>query len=179
MLRDISPGMAIIINILILCLWHFLSYILSSFIGQKHLDYRKRPFRGYKFERYGKFYTENFDIESWYMILPIKVNSEHITVKTLEKSEFSQLKTFLTYTCRSEMCCIINCLYSIFALAANIPHIGFIFAFIIVFANIPFIMSNRYFRFLILKEFAKKRKQREIIEYIEENNPDKYDLDSF
>ncbi len=179
MLKSSSLGMAVIINILIICLWDFLSYIISKNIGQKHVNYRKLPFRAYKFERKGEFYTENFNIDSWYKYIPIRYNLDGITQKRISQADIPKLKMYLTVTCRSEFCNIINCLYFIFAIMANVPYLGFIAGVIAVTINVPFILANRYVRFIILNEYVKKRKEREIMEYIEENNPDKYDLDNF
>ena len=61
----------------------------------------------------------------------------------------------------------------------NVPYLGFIIGVIAVAINVPFIFANRYVRFFLLNEFVKKRREREILDYIEENNPDKYDLDNF
>lgn len=171
--------MAVVINILIICLWDFLSYILSKNIGQKHVNYRKFPFRAYKFEHKGKFYTDNFIINSWYKYIPIKYNLEGINAKKISQADIPKLKTYLTYTCRSEFCSIVNCLYFLFAVTMNVPYLGFIIGVIAVAINVPFIFANRYVRFFLLNEFVKKRREREILDYIEENNPDKYDLDNF
>ncbi len=179
MLKNISLGMTIIINIIIICLWDFLSYILSRNIGQKHVNYRKFPYRAYKYEQKGKFYTENFDIEKWYKFLPIKYNLLGLNSKKISEADIPKLKTYLTYTCRSEFCNIVNCLYFLFAITMNIPYLGFIIGVIAVIINIPFILANRYVRFFLLNECVKKRKERQILDYIEENNPDKYDLDNF
>lgn len=179
MLGNVSLGMAIITNIIIIFLWHFLSYLLTSMVGQKYVDYRRFPYRAFKFEKYGRFYNENFDIDSWFMIIPIKINSENISASGLERADIPKIKKFLTYTCRSELCYIINCLYFILSIIINIPYLAFIIGIIVVLGNMPFLVANRYVRFILLNTLAKKRKQREIIEYIEENNPDKYDLDSF
>ena len=171
--------MAVIINILIICLWDFLSYILSKNIGRKHVNYRKFPFRAYKFERKGNFYRENFIIDSWYKYIPIKYNIIGINKKIIAQADFPKLKSYITVTCRSEFCNIVNCLYFLFAISFNLPYLGFIAGVIAVTINLPFIMANRYVRFFLLDEFVKKRKEREILEYIEENNPTKYDLDNF
>lgn len=179
MLKESSLGMAIIINILIICLWNFLAYILSGAVGRKHVNYRKFPYRLHKFERKGKFYTENFDIEAWYRLLPIKYNSEVIDAKAIEDADIPTVKNFITLTCRSEMCSLLNCLYIIFAMFMDTAYLGFIIGVLIILCNLPFISANRYARSGLLKAFADKRRQREILEYIEENNPDKYDLDSF
>ncbi len=179
MLKNISLGMAILINVLIICLWDFLSYILSRNIGQKHVNYRNFPYRAYKYEHKGKFYTENFDIDKWYKLLPIKYNRLGLNSKKISEADIPKLKTYLTYTCRSEFCNIVNCLYFLFAITMNIPYLGFIIGVIAVTINIPFILANRYVRFFLLNEFVKKRKERQILDYIEENNPDKYDLDNF
>lgn len=179
MLENASLGMAIIINIIIIFLWHFLSYLLAGTIGQKHVDYRKFPYKAHKFEKHGRFYTENFDIENWFMLLPIKINSEDISSNGLESADTPKLKKHLTVTCRGELCCIINCLYFFYSAIMNVPYLAFIIGVIVILGNLPFIAANRYVRFVLLKALVEKRKRREIIEYIEENNPDKYDLDSF
>ena len=179
LLKSISLGMAVIINILIICLWDFLSYILSKNIGQKHVNYRKFPFRAYKFERKGNFYQENFNINSWYKYIPIKYNTIGINKKTISQADIPKLKSYITVTCRSEFCNIVNCLYFIFSVFTNIPYFGFISGVIAVTINLPFILANRYVRFILLNEVVKKRREREILEYIEENNPTKYDLDNF
>ncbi len=179
LLKSISLGMAVVINILIICLWDFLSYILSKNIGQKHVDYKKFPFRARKHENKGNFYTENFNIDSWYKLFPIKYNRMGINSKLIEEADIPTLKNYLTVTCRSEFCSLVNCLYFLFAVTANVPYLGFIVGVIAVTVNVPFIFANRYVRFFLLNAFVKKRKQREILEYIEENNPDKYDLNNF
>ncbi len=179
MLKSSSLGMAIIINIIIICLWSFLSYLLSKNVGQKHVSYRKFPYRAYNFERRGRFYSENFDIDAWYGLLPIKYNREGINSQKIEKADIPTLKTYLTYTCRSEMCILINCLYCIFAFIVNLPSLGFIIGVLTIIFNLPFLAANRYVRFFLLNEFVKKRKERQIQDYIDENNPDKYDLDKF
>lgn len=179
MLKESSIGMSIIINILIICLWHFLTYIISGAVGLKHVNYRKFPYRIHKFEKMGKFYRENFDIEAWYRLLPIKYNNEGIDARAIEDADIPTVKNYITYTCRSEMCSLLNSLYLVFAMFIDVAYLGFIIGVIVILCNLPFIAANRYARCGLLKEFAKKRKQREILEYIEENNPDKYDLDSF
>ena len=179
MLKHSSFGMALIINVLIICLWDFISYIICKNIGFKHVDYRKFPFRVYKFERKGNFYRENFAVEKWYKFVPIRYNLDNINAKKIENADIPRLKKYLTATCRSELCSITNCLYFFFAITANLPYLGFILGILAVLFNIPFIFANRYVRFFLLNEMVKKRKQKEILEYIQENNPNKYDLDSF
>ncbi len=179
LLKDSSVGMTIIINILIVCLWSFLSFIISKHIGKKHVNYRKFPYRAYKFERKGRFYAENFDIDAWYGLLPIKYNRENINSMKIEKADILTLKNYLTFTCRSELCILINCLYLPFAFLFNAPYMGFILGILVVMFNLPFLAANRYVRFFLLNEFVKKRKEREIMDYIVENNPDKYDLEQF
>ncbi len=78
-LRNSGFGISLLINIIIICLWVFLSNVIAGHIGPKHVDYRKFPFRIGDFEKHGKFYTENFDIESWYQFLPAKYNRIGIT----------------------------------------------------------------------------------------------------
>ena len=174
LLKSSSFGMAVIINLLIICLWDFLSYFISKNIGQKYVNYKKKPF-----ERKGIFYTENFNIETWYKYVPIRCNRDSITLKRISQADIPRLKSYLTITCRSELCNIINCCYFLFAITANVPYFGFIAGVLAVTINVPFLLANRYVRFIMLNEYVKKRRQREILDYIEENKPDKYDLDNF
>ena len=51
MLRSSGFGISLFINIIIICLWHFLSYIISGHIGSKRVDYRRFPYRAKEFEK--------------------------------------------------------------------------------------------------------------------------------
>lgn len=179
MLKTSTFGMALIINILMICLWHFASFILSRSVTLKNVDYRKFPYRAYNWERRGSFYSDNFDVGAWYGALPIKYNRDGIDYRKIESADIPKLKSYITVTCRSELCSIINCLYFFFALMINVPYLGFIIGIIVVIMNLPFIMANRFARFILLNEFLRKRKAHEIDKYISENNSGDYRLSDF
>ncbi|MBQ2152918.1 MAG: hypothetical protein II440_05670 [Clostridia bacterium] len=179
MLKSSTVLMALIINILIICLWHFLSFNISRFISQSLVDYKKLPYRAYKSENRGKFYRDNFDIDAWYGVLPIKYNRENININVITESDIPTLTEYINLTCRSELCSIINLFYFLFAIAVNLPAIGFIVGVLVVLGNMPFIFANRYARFLLLNELVKKRRLVQINQYIEEHNTDKYDFRNF
>ena len=182
MLKSSSVIMALISNILIICLWHFLSFNISRIISPKFVDYKKFPYRARKSENRGSFYRDNFDIDAWYGIIPIKYNRENININVITDSDIPSLMKYITMTCRSELCSIINILYFLFAVTINLPALGFIVGVLVVLGNLPFIFANRYARFLLLNEYVKKRKLVQINQYIEEHNyndNDKYNFRNF
>ncbi len=170
MLKSSTLGMALIINILIICLWVFVSFVIARSASSKRVDYRKFPYRVYNWEKRGQFYTDNFDVGAWYGVLPIKFNRERIDYKKIEEADIARLKRYITITCRSELFNILNCLYFIFAVIINIPYFGFIIGSIVVIGNIPFIIANRFARFVLLNEMVRKRREQEIESYIASNN---------
>ena len=170
MLKSSTFGMALIINILIICLWVFVSFVIARSVSAKRVDYRRFPYRVYNWEKKGSFYTDNFDVGAWYGVLPIKFNRDGIDYKTIESADISKLKRYITITCRSELFNILNCSYFIFAVIINVTYLGFIFGSIVVIANIPFIIANRFARFVLLNKMVSKRREQEIESYIASKN---------
>ena len=179
MLRSSSLPMALFINFLIIMLWHFLSYIISSTIGSKYVDYRKFPYRAKDFEAKGEFYKENFDIDSWYRYLPTKYNRLSTTPEKLKKLDSLELKERLTVVCRSELWAGINCFYFVCAAILDVPYLAFILGMLAILLNIPFIISARYCRCMILNEIVSKRQELEQQAIRAEQTPNVFDLDIF
>ncbi len=177
MLHNSSLPMALFINLLIIALWHFLSYIISGGIGSKYVDYRKFPYRATETEAKGEFYKENFKIDSWYKFLPTKYNTLGTTPNKLKKLDSLELKERLTVVCRSGLCAGLNCLYIICAVILDAPYLAFILGMIVILVNLPFIISARYCRCLILNEIVAKRKALEQQALRAEQTPNVFDLD--
>ncbi len=55
MLSGMSFGMTLIINIIIIVLWHLVAHLLVGTMGTKRLNYRISPFKMKKYENYGFF----------------------------------------------------------------------------------------------------------------------------
>ena len=170
MLKSSTFAMAMIINILIICLWVFASYVIAGYANIKYVDYRKFPYRVYRWENRGNFYIDNFDVGAWYGVLPIKFNREGIDLIKIEKADLAKLKRYITITCRSELFNIFVCTYTFFSIVINVTYLGFIIGSIVVIINIPFIIANRFVRFILLNEMARKRSEHEIEKYIASNN---------
>ena len=178
-LRNSGFGISLLINIIIICLWVFLSNVIAGHIGPKHVDYRKFPFRIGDFEKHGKFYTENFDIESWYQFLPAKYNRIGITESRLRKKDSLTVKEYLGVTCRCELWALINCFYIVCAAILDAPYLAFILGMLVILANLPFIAASRYCRCLILNELVRKRKELEQQSIRAVESPNVFDLDLF
>ena len=179
MLKNSGFGISLFINIIIICLWLFISNVIARHIGAKHADYRKIPFSIMEFERDGEFYVENFAIGNWYRALPTKYNRIGITENRLKKAEPLTLKEYLTVTCRSELWALINCFYIVCAAILDAPYLAFILGMIVILANLPFIAAARYSRCLILNELARKRKELEQQSIRAVESPNVFDLDLF
>ena len=179
MLRSSSFFMALFINILIIGLWHFLSYIIASAIGSKHVDYRKFPYRAKEFENRGEFYRENFNIDLWYKRLPTDYNRKENTPEALSALDPLVLKERLAVVCRSELWAIMNCFYIVCAMILDTPYLAFILGTLVILFNLPFILSARYFRCMILNEIVNKRKALEKQAQLAEQSPNVFDLGLF
>ena len=179
MLRSSGLGISLFINVIIICLWHFLSYWIARLIGTKYVDYRKKPYRARDFERRGEFYTEYFAIESWYRLLPTKYNKIGITPEQLAERDALVLKEQLAMLCRSELSPLINCFYIVCAAILDAPYLAFILGMLVILCNLPFIASARYCRCLVLNEIVNKRKELEKQSILAEETPNVYDLNIF
>lgn len=179
MLRSSGLAMALFINIIIIMLWHFLSYIISEHIGSKHADYRKFPYRAREFEARGDFYKENFAIDSWYTYLPTEYNRLGTTPEKLRELDALVLKERLGGVCRSELWAVINCFYIVCAAILDAPYLAFILGMLVILFNLPFIISARYCRCLILNEIVAKRRELEKQALLAEQSPNVFDLGIF
>ncbi len=159
MLRHSTFGMALFINILIICLWHFISYIISGNIKPQRVDYKQKPYKISKLEQKGNFYIENFFIDKWYMLLPTSYNSVGIDVESVKSIDTLTLKSYLTLTCRSELFSRINFLYIICACVLDAPYLAFILGIFVILINLPFFASSRYCRCIILNELLSRRNE--------------------
>ena len=176
MLRSSGFCISLFINIIIICLWHFLSYIISGHIGSKRVDYRRFPYRAKEFEKKGEFYVENFLIDSWYSFLPTKYNRIGITERKLSREESLTVREYLGVTCRCELCALMNCFYIVCACILDAPYLAFILGMLVILANFPFIISARYCRCLILNELANKRRELEKQKLLADRTPNVFDL---
>ena len=179
MLSSSGFGISLFINIVIICLWHFLSSIISRHVSSKRADYKKGMYHAKKWERKGEFYTENFRIDLWYSFLPTKFNRLGITQSKLQSEDALTIKEYLGVTCRSELCAVINCFYVVCACILDAPYMAFILGSLVVMFNIPFIFSARYVRLMILNELIRKRRELEQQTRRVENSPNVFDLNLF
>lgn len=179
MLRSSGFGIALFINIIMICLWHFLSYIISRHIGSRRVDYRRFPYRTRDIERNGEFYVEYFAIDSWYRLLPSRLNQTAITPRRLRRQDALTVKEYLQKTCRCELCSILNCFYIVWASVMDAPYMAFILGMIVILINLPFIAASRYCRCLIHNELELKRKELEEQGRLAEQTPNVFELDIF
>ena len=82
-------------------------------------------------------------------------------------------------TCRGELWAVINCFYIVGAAVLDAPYLAFILGMIVILLNLPFVMGNRYCRFLILNDLVEKRRELERQSMLAEKSPNVFDLDLF
>ncbi len=159
MLKSSGFGIALFINIIIIALWHFLSYLFSAHLPGKYLHDDRPPFRIKDFENRGDFYVENFSADKWYRSLPGHPLRSEVSAAELRKKNLAQLRAVLISTCRIELWSILNCLYFICSWSLNAAYLAFILSAIVIISNFPYIICARYSRCLILNEIVNKRKE--------------------
>ena len=179
MLRESGLGISLFINVIIICLWVFISYLIAGHVAPRHADYRKYPYIIRTREKKGSFYTESFRIQDWYGILPSKLNRSRITKDHLFGLDALKLKELLAVTCRCELCAVLNCFYIICAALLDAPYLAFILGSVVILASLPFIAASRYCRCLILNELMRQREELKKQTIRAERSPNVFDLGIF
>lgn len=179
MLRSSGLGISLFINIIIICLWLFLSYSIAKHAATKRVDYKKFPYRILNKEAKGDFYEENFRISTWYSLLPTSYNRIGITAEKLRDDDALVCKEHLVTTCRSELFAVLNCFYIVCAAILDAPYLAFILGSLMILGNLPFIAGARYCRCLILNELVRKRSELKKQAMLADSTPNVFELNIF
>ena len=99
--REESIAGALIVNILLGCIWHFITYIVCISVDDSFYDADKKMYQPHKWERNGRFYSDVLKINRWKDHLPQYVGKDGFSKDHLEEVSVSYLDRFIMETCRA------------------------------------------------------------------------------
>jgi len=154
MLRDFAPEKIILINFLLMIMWHLIILFICMNLASSFFDYRKRMYIVRKWERNGGFYINVLKIKKWKDSLPQFVSKKGFSKRSLKSfSELNKeyLERFIIETCRAEWNHFMCCMYWIISFCINSTFYAIIFSLIPVLANLPFLFIQRFNRIRLLR----------------------------
>ncbi|MBQ2671315.1 MAG: hypothetical protein IJG00_00660 [Clostridia bacterium] len=154
-LKTINTGQIILINMLLIILWHLIVLFACRSIKNKaFFSPKKFLYVPRKWEASGNFYVKNLKIKKWKDKLPQYVAKNGFSKKNLQsltKLSPEYIDRFILETCRAEWNHVICCMYFVISFVINPFYYAVIFSLIPIIANIPFIFIQRYNRIRLLK----------------------------
>ena len=149
--REESIAGALIVNILLGCIWHFITYIICISVDDSFYDADKKMYQPHKWERNGRFYSDVLKINRWKDHLPQYVGKDGFSKDHLEEVSVSYLDRFIMETCRAEWNHTMNCLYAVVLFIINDLIMAFGLTVVLFILNLPFAVIQRYNRFRLQK----------------------------
>ncbi len=147
MLRNTTTLQAVLINVLLMALWHF-SMFIACITASKSLFRPNRPlYQQRSWERNGRWYSDKLHIKKWKDHLPIHTGKGGFDKSHMDGKTIEYVDEFIFETCRGEWDHWMNCLFVIVALIINPLFLGLIVAAVTLLCNLPFIAIQRYNRF--------------------------------
>lgn len=148
----------ILINFILMIFWHLIVLFVCRVLPYSFFDCNRFSYRPHKWEQNGKFYTKWLKIKRWKDHLPQYVAADGFSkrqLKSFEKIDKEYVELFITETCRAEWNHYVCSLYFIVSFLVNKWPYSLIFALIPIFANLPFLIIQRYNRLRLIK-FSQK-----------------------
>lgn len=139
-------------------LWHLLVLVLCRLLPRSFFSYKDFLYRSRSWERCGNFYVTKLKIKKWKDHLPQYVATGGFSkrnLKSFKKIDKEYIDIFISETCRAEWNHCVCSLYCIVSFFINEWPFSIIFAAIPVFANMPFLIIQRYNRFRLIKLYKK------------------------
>ncbi len=164
-MKELSFGNAVLINLILCALWHFVSLIFCITLNGKVFSHKRKCFQVKSWEKNGYWYKDKLKINKWKDILPQYIRKDGFSKRHLQSLSLEYIDEFIYETCRGEWNHRMNSIYSIIAIGLNIltqtPLVGFIFFILNSSINLAFVAIQRYnrFRLIDLKTKLKKRKK--------------------
>lgn len=179
MLRDQPFINALLINILLGALWHYLTFIICITVDTSFFDAGKKMYLPRKWERNGKFYSDVLRINKWKDFLPQHIGKDGFSKDHLDDTSVPYLDEFIMETCRAEWNHSANCLYAVVLFIINNFLMALSLTMLLLLVNLPFALIQRYNRFRLQRfraamikkaERAARRAEKRITEQSETDN---------
>ena len=160
-----SETEVVITNLLLMIAWHLGVLVVCKKLNASFFDARKFLYSPKKWEQEGKFYTKVLKIKKWKDKLPQYVAKNGFSKRSLNFKMIDKdyLETFIVETCRAEWNHLMGCMYWIVSIFVNSSLYAFVFSLIPIFANLPFIMIQRFNRIRLCKWVKRKYSRSAII----------------
>lgn len=156
MLKNSSFLDMLLWNILIVGLWHVVSFLSCQKLPDTKFDATKSRYIARPWEHDGRWYRENLKIQLWKDRLPQHIGRDGFSKKHFTGDSIDYLDQFILETCRGEWLHMKDCLCAVIALIINPLLVGIVISTLILIGNLPFALVQRYNRFR-LQILRKKR----------------------
>lgn len=149
MVLKLSRSEIIIVNFMLLIVWHIIILILSRILKDSYFDPKKIMYLEYKWENNGKFYINILKIKKWKDKLPQYVPKNGFSkrhLRCISKLSKEYIEKFIIETCRAEWNHMMCCMYWVVAVFTNSGLCGLFFSIVSIVANLPFLIIQRFNR---------------------------------
>ena len=154
---------ALIINILLGCLWHLITFIICVTVPTDFFAPDKKMYCPRKWERGGKFYSGVLKINKWKDAVPQYIGKDGFSKDHIDSLSVEYLDEFIMETCRAEWNHAVNCMFTLVLFILNDIVMASVLSIIVYLCNLPFAIIQRYNRFRLEKlkqAVLKKEKNR-------------------
>ena len=146
-MSEIDAKNIILINFLLMALWHLSILFLCMKLDSSFFDPRKFLYTARKWEKKGKFYTSVLKIKKWKDKLPQYVCKNGFSKRSLNsKMDKQYMEKFIVETCRAEWNHFMCSMYWVVSIFLNSSIYAVIFSLIPILANLPFLLIQRFNR---------------------------------
>lgn len=151
MLREEPIINALLINIVLGAVWHYLIFFLCVSINTTAFDANRKIYQPHKWERDGKFYNDVLKINKWKDFLPQHIDKDGFSKNHIDDVSIEYLDEFIMETCRGEWNHTMNCMFSVILFFLNGFTMALILSLCLLIGNLPFAVIQRYNRFRLQK----------------------------
>ena len=134
-------------NLFFVIMWHIVLYVCCLRVPDSTFDASKSRYAAREWERGGRWYRDNLKIQVWKDRLPQHIGKHGFSKKHIEGDSVEYLDQFIKETCRGEWMHMKNCICAVIVLIIDPILVGLLMTLLILIANVPFAIVQRYNRF--------------------------------
>lgn len=151
MLREQPLEEALLINILLGAVWHYISFFICVSVDTAFFNPEKKLYQPHKWEKGGKVYNDYLLINKWKDLVPQHIGKDGFSKDHLDDVSIEYLDEFIMETCRAEWNHTVNSFFVIILFLINRFWIAFVLTILLFLLNLPFLVIQRYNRFRLQK----------------------------
>lgn len=145
-------------NAFIVGMWYWLMFLVCQRLPDSVLDPGRSRFAARPWERGGRWYRDNLRINLWKDRLPQHVGNGGFSKRNITGVSIDYLDQFIRETCRGEWMHMNNLVSMVVVILINPTLVGSFMTLVVLIANLPFAIVQRYNRFRLLELREKRRK---------------------